>query len=519
MAVTGTSKAAKDRLFSLPPTVAGRRRMWLIRICGIGGIVILIAGSIVTWKFLVSDPSCAEGVARIDGECIGVSAGDFQFNRGDTRFSAAEERIRQLNRKVEKSGQPYVTVALLTSLTWTAKSDLSRAKIIHQVEGAAVALDRVNNEAVTGHSPQIELKLANEGTNEDHYGTVVQQLIGMRTGRHPLDAVIGLGVSKGATKAGAKKLSDAGIPLVASNLTGDGLDSSQVPGLSRVSPPNSDDVAAIAAYIKSLPERPATMLVHAVQKKGDRADYYTSTLTDDFKQRMGGYQVAPAEPFDPTEIGNSFGDISTNLCTHNNEPDTVLYAGREPDLPEFIGDLAQRTCADEPITLVAGTDSCSLLSGSDNPERITSDMAKGHVTVLCPAWAAPRNWAASKSDKYRADPPAGFSAFANDYQAVFTAKRDFGTELDDGYAIMTHDALLTAAKEIRLSAGRPVKVPKPAQVLGSQFHMDAANTVRGASGTFTFVEQNNGNPAGKPVFVLRIGSSGPPVQVYKYPGE
>jgi hypothetical protein len=513
MALTDTFE---ENLFALPATVAGRRRRRRNRIASIGVVLTLIAGMVVVWKIWLDNPSCAPGVASIDDECIGVTAGNFPFNPGDRQFNSAEDRIRELNQQVVASGRPYVTVALLTSLTWTNTSDLSRAKIIHQLEGAAVALNRVNNKAVTGDAPLIELLLANEGTNEDHYEAVVHQLARMTTGDHPLDAVIGLGVSKGATLTGAKELSNAGILLVASNLTGDGLDSSRVPGFSRVSPANSDDVAAVAAYLAHQPDPPKTMLVHAAPRTGDNTDYYTSTLANDFHKQMDRYAAAPAEPFDQT--GNSFSVIATNLCTHKNPPDTVLYAGREPDLPTFIHDLAQRPCASTPITLVAGTDSCALVSGSDNPQQtnqIKVEMVSGKITVLCPAWAAPQNWTSSKSAKH----PTGFPAFAAEFTGTFTANENFGTELDDGYAIMTHDALLTAAKAIRLATAPPVTVPTPAQVLSNQYHMDSANTVPGASGTLTFVEVNNGNPAGKPVYVLQIQPSSPPVLLSTYLGR
>lgn len=506
-----------DNLFALPPTVAGRRRRLRNRITGIGLVLVLIAGAVIVVRNWLDNPSCAQDVASINGECIGVTAGDFPFNPSDPQFSAAEDRIWQLNQQVVASGRPYVTVALLTSLTWTGISDLSRSKIIHQVQGAAVALDRVNNKAVTGDAPLVELLLANEGTNEDHYPDVVRQLAGMTTVDHPLDAVIGLGVSKGATLTGATELSAAGIPLVASNITADGFDSSRVPGFSRTSTPNSDDVAAIAAYLATQPDPPRTMLVHATPRTGDNTDYYTSTLAKDFHDQLDRYAVAPAEPFDPTEPGNSFSVIATNLCTHTNTPNTVLYAGREPDLPTFVHDLAQRSCASTPITVVAGTDSCALVSDPDDPQQtsqIRADLTTGKITVLCPAWAAPQNWTASGGT----DQPAGFSAFEAEFIHLFTANQNFGTELDDGYAIMTHDALLTAAKAIRLATAAPVTVPTPSQVLSNQYHMDSANTVPGASGTLTFVEANNGNPAGKPVFILQIRPSGPPVLLYTYPG-
>jgi hypothetical protein len=494
-----------DRLFVLPATIGGRRRRLRNRIAGIG-VVVLVAGGIVTWQ-LLGQPMCGPGVARIGGQCIGVTAGDFAFNPGDPQFSAAENRIRRLNDQVTASGEPYATVALLSPMTWSATSDMSRVKVIHELQGAAIALADVDDRHLVGDAPQVELLLANEGTDEEQYSRVIGQLTGLTTGDHPLDAVIGLGVSKGATRSGAKLLSDAGLLMVGSNLTGDGLDSSQVPGLSRVSTPNSDDVTAVARYLTSLRTRPKTMLVYAQQRKGDNTDYYTSTLADDFRHQMGQYTVVPEELFDPTEVANSFSVISTNLCTSGNPPNTVLYAGREPDLPTFIRDLAGRPCQGRPITLAAGDDSCSLISDSDDQRQenqIRTELRTGRITVVCPAWAAPESWVAAPSTA-----PATFGRFAADYENQFTAGQGFGTELDDGYAIMTHDALLTAAKAITLATVR--SVPAPALVLGNQFRMDSDNFVPGASGMFRFVVPNRGNPSGKRIYVLQLQPTGPPL--------
>lgn len=518
MALT-QGKPAQSSRFTLPVTIAGRRRKRRNRAAIVVVVLLVIAGIIVPirgpWNSF-----CAQDIANVGGECIGVSAGDFPFNPDDEQFSKAENRIWALNQQVVHSGQPYVDVALLTSLTWTATSALSRAKIVHQLEGAAVALDRVDNEDVTGHAPKIELLLANEGTDEDQYGTVISQLVGMAGGDHPLDAVIGMGVSSGATLTGATELSKAGVLMVGSNVTGDILDSSRIPGFSRVSTPNSDDVAAMARYLAGQANLHRAMLVHAAAdphgRCTDPTDYYTTSLAQDFSGQLGRYATVPSEPFDPCDTNNSFSVISTNLCTSQNPPDVILYAGREPDLPQFIHDLAQRPCAGTPITLVVGTDSSSLESDTDDPARtrqIDADVAAGKITVLCPAWVAPQDWATQSGAK---DAPTGFSAFMTEFDQQFTANGRFGTELDDGYAIMSHDALLTAAKAIRLTTQPPMAFPTSEQVLGNQYHMDAGNTVPGASGTLTFVEADNGNPGGKPVFVLRLEPSGPSTLLAMY---
>jgi len=506
-----TAESTKN-LFALPPTPAGRRRR--VRNLAITILVPLLVAAGVTWIVVTVVSSCGSGMASIGDECIGTTDGSFPFNPGDAAFSKAENDILAQNRQVVATAKYYVRVALLSSMTWTATSALSRSKIIHQIEGADVALRRVN-EGVTGDTPSIELLLANEGLNEDHYGPVVSQMMGMTGGDHPLDAVIGLGISKGATLQGGKNL--AGVLMVGSNLTGDILDNTHIPGFSRVSTSNQDDVTALAQYMATQPGLQKTMLVHAVNpppgSDPNQADLYTSSLEQDFHDRLGQYTVAASEPFDPNDPSNSFSNIARDLCTTHNPPTTVLYAGREPDLPTFIRDLAQRPCVSDPVTVLVGTDASNVTSNADDPatHQVNADLATGHINVICPAWAAPQNWAADPRSA-----PAGFAGFKTRFASDFTANGDYGTALDDGYAIMTHDAVLTASKAIRLATLPPVTIPTPAQTLGEQFHILAGDTIEGASGSLSFQESNNGNPSGKPVFVLRLNPSGPPTLLHIY---
>jgi hypothetical protein len=502
-----TEEAEQD-LFVLPPTPAGTRRKWRNRVAMVV-VPVLVAGG-VGWGVYtaVHSNACGPGVASVGAECVGVTAGDFDFNPQDTEFTNTEHKIRDEDSKVVASGQPYVTVALLSSMTWTATSALSRSKVIHQLEGAYVALDRVNNHQVTGDAPLIELLLANEGTNEDEYDVVVRQLAGMTSADHPLDAVIGMGVSSGATLLSAQELAKSGVLMIASNVTGDNLDGSAIPGFSRVSTSNNDDIAALVKYLNTRPDLHRTMLVHAMslQDNADprRADFYTTSLAKDFTTQLGKYATAPDEPFDPGQTSNSFVDIATNLCTSTNPPTAVLYAGREPDLPQFIHDLAQRPCNSNPITVLVGTDASNVVTDADDPaatRQVSKDMAAGRITVICPAWAAPQDWAVSPQGT---TVPTGFPDFISEFNGFFTANGNFGTQLDDGYAIMTHDALLTAAKAIRLATRAPITTPNPAEVLDRQYHMVAGNTISGASGPLSFIETKKGNPSGKPVFVLEL---------------
>jgi hypothetical protein len=453
-----------ENLFALPPTPAGRRRKMRNLVAIILASLLVAAG--ITWVVVtIVQPPCGSGLSWIGGECIGTTDGSFPFNPGDGEFTKADNDILAQNKQVVASGNNYVTVALLSSMTWTATSALSRSKIIHQIEGAYVALHRVNVDHVTGDTPSIELLLANEGLNEAHYGTVVSQLMGMTGGNHPLDAVIGLGISSGATLQGGKGV--AGVLMVGSNLTGDALDNTDIPGFSRASTSNQADVIALAQYMAAQPSLQKTMLAHAenTQPGSDpnQTDLYTSSLNQDFLAQLNQYAVAASEPFDPRDPSNSFSNIARDLCTTHNPPTTVLYAGRDPDLPAFSHDLALRPCVSDPITVFTGTDASGITSDTTDPatHQVDADLAAGHITMVCPAWAAPQNWATNTTSA-----PPGFAGFKTRFESDFTANGDYGTTLDDAYAIMMHDALLTASKAIHLATLPPVTIPTPTQVLG-----------------------------------------------------
>src|SRR5581483_6200383 len=81
-------------------------------------------------------------------------------------------------------------------------------------------------------------------------------------------------------------------------------------------------------------------------------------------------------------------------------------------------------------------------------------------------------------------------------------------DLADGYAIMYHDALASAAAATRAAAqGRPV--PRAVDVRGAFDLLHLANVVRAASGDLWFEERGTGRAVGKLVVYRQIGSGAP----------
>jgi hypothetical protein len=168
------------------------------------------------------------------GECVGTTDGTFLFDPGSTQadrgITRAERDIATENEKVVRQGH-YVTVALLTPLTWSSLSSVTLARIQDELEGAYAAQYNANvRQAV---NPQIRLVLANEGSLEQGWSPVVSQLKQLTAPPSRLVGVIGMGLSVTQTVAGAQALSAAGIPMVGSVFTADTLDWQHIPGLAR----------------------------------------------------------------------------------------------------------------------------------------------------------------------------------------------------------------------------------------------------------------------------------------------
>ncbi|WP_339401704.1 hypothetical protein [Nocardia sp. XZ_19_385] len=73
----------------------------------------------------------------------------------------------------------------------------------------------------------------------------------------------------------------------------------------------------------------------------------------------------------------------------------------------------------------------------------------------------------------------------------------------DAYTCLTHDAVLTATRAIRL-ANAPNRLPGTGDVLGQLRNINGNYTIQGCSGNFEFTTTSNGAPLGTPVQVLTV---------------
>ncbi|HEX2130342.1 MAG TPA: hypothetical protein VHH15_02200 [Actinophytocola sp.] len=469
-----------------------RRRMALVTVA-------VVLATAAVWGAVTVAGACGSldsGVRDIDGACVGVDDGSYVFHPA---LAEVQAKIAAENARVRADERGYVSVALLDPLTPTDASALPPSSVRNRLEGAYTALRRVNTERVAGDpNPQIQLLLANQGGTDDQWAHVLGRLRELSAAEeHPLLAVVGLGVSTARTRQQAEDLSAAGIPMVGAVLTADDLEYDAVPGLIKASPSNRHYVAALRDYMTGAGLDSAIMVRDSNSDKG--VDLYTRSLEEEFQRQMKDILDFNTQQFTGKSAAadsapSLFGDVVVNICeAADDEGVAVLYAGREIDLGDLLAALRTRVCRDTPLTvLTAGLELGKVLADID--------LRAAKLTVLNAATVDPGGW-----NRREPGTPEGYADFRT---AFVETERFSGTHLRDGGAVMMHDALLTAAKAVRLAAPMgTASHPTPENVNTKLLNVNTMHRVRGASGTLEFSKRPEGEgtgiPDGKPIPVLQ----------------
>ncbi|WP_216216515.1 ABC transporter substrate-binding protein [Amycolatopsis aidingensis] len=472
-----------------PPRPAWSK--WLLA----GGGALLLAVALVAVFVVVPEieSRCGDGVRKRgeNSECVGVTDGSYVFS---PQLTGVTEAIRAENEQVVKDAAdsddyPYVTVAVLLPMTLTGNDIVSAEWVRHQLQGAHLAQRRANRTATWGSSPRIRLLLANPGSRLNHWEPVVDDLIG-RVESERLVAVTGIGLSLDTARDAIERLSQHRIPVVASHLAADEF--SEVPGFLRVSPTSSTYGAAAADYVRS------TAHTATIVQDANPGDLYPQTLVTAFTDTFADDThriVGRTEVYDSSLPGieNTFLQMMPNIC--GNEAEVVYFAGRENHLPAFVAALAQRPCLDRPVTVLTGDLAQVGPPGPEMRRGLQTD-----VTVLGPGLAHPDAW----RNEPQAFNPAVVDGFQNPdpkcehcFREVFAGER-----LDDGIAILGHDAVVTVVWAIRNIPRAAPETVTARDVLQARNRLHGELAVPGASGMISFDER--GDPVNKAVPILRV---------------
>lgn len=484
----------------------GRAFAWFGRLSRLvrTAIVLLVLAvlGVVSWLLVGHLTTCGDRIVWTDGQCIGVvttGADDDVFGAGTADVLA---RIQEENARVERSGEPFVSVGYLLPLPRAEGGDARlAAQLRRDLVGAHVAQRRANQTRTLGEAPLIRLVVANKGDGAEHWHGVVPDLIEMAAdgSRDRLVAVAVGGQSLVTTTRAIDALVGAGVPVLTVRLTADLLTSvppaPDVP-LARLAPSNTDEANAAVAYLRPLARR--AMIV----QDSNADDTYATSLGAAFQAAFpdAGHEVVePVEYYDSRlgAVANTMPEILSNVCL--NRPDVIYFAGRSPALEALVQALPFRPCLDLRITIVTGSDGVLFAAAAAGATPELRRGLEANAEIIYTAVAHPGAWAAA---------PEAFQPAAAEYLSGACEEclpRLFPDEyLDDGAVITGYDAVVTVVSAVRLGAGVNDTAPLVAQQLK---RLHGREAVPGASGWLSFAATGEARDKATPVLRVRPDGS------------
>ncbi|MEU7045343.1 hypothetical protein AB0A77_30390 [Streptomyces varsoviensis] len=467
---------------------------------GLLALALLAGGGWALYGWLRPDRTCAAGVDRRGGECVGVSDGGFSFAGNLDEVSA---RIKAENDSVARV--PHVSVAIMIPMT--ADEPFEQRKVLSEVQGMYLAQYRANHRS-NDQTPKIRLLLANPGRDHAYWPAVSDELARRAGTAEHLRAVVAFNVSVRATQQAIARLTnERHIPVVGGAVTANDIGNSAAhpdayKGFVRVLPTTRDQAAALSFFNKGgKDEAPEHSLVVEDLREDDN---YTVTLKKAFHELTKGAPRAPEQFRSPADFSkegstsNDFHQMVNTIC--NSTAKDIYFAGRPVQLRQFINELGVRACTDQQYRVVSGYAASTLSSDA----KLNWDALRGGVSVEYASVSHPDAWTtpgapATGGSKAAYDELSGLAAEA--------ARKPVGpigrVDLTDSRAVTTHDAAWTAITAIRNnSRNGSGTIPSLDQVRNAWLRLHGADKVRGASGWICL--DNYGNPYDKSVPVVRL---------------
>lgn len=427
-----------------------------------------------------------------------------------------QDLILDENERVTDSGRPWVSIAIMLPFRTTDDERNKPEDALRHLQGAYLAQywsNHPNGDDRFGSSaPLIRILIADTGQGGQEWQDTVAQLGEMADPENSerLVAVTGIGLSTDATQQAVDVLADKGISMVGSVITATGL---AAPGLFRVAPTNSDEAAAMIDYLKDTPEwrsasATAPYKAYLVQDRAgddtyaqDLGNQYRRTFPNDddahtLLQAQGDYDG------ESEGAGNAIAATVNTICSVR--PKVVFFAGRSDGLRTFLGALSARYCSGTPITVVTADGANNLNARTDAPLWVDG----ANLEVFYTALASPQTWQSYPTAVSR-DTVSRFGQCANCFSALFSES------LDNGDAIMSHDAVLTAVTAARSVASQQSPQPTADALINGLYQINATNPAPGASGWIYFQREAgipDGVPYNKAMPIMRLHSNGTATQ-------
>ncbi|MCH5672710.1 ABC transporter substrate-binding protein [Streptomyces gilvus] len=471
----------------------------------VAGLLVLVVVGVLAFRKITHEmDECGPGVTRTGPhhECIGVSDGSYAFRKS---LEPVMDKIRDENRRVEKSGRKWVSVAYVEPLSSDPNDEAAKYQILEELRGAYLAQRQLNDNQLggVGDLPQIRLLVANIGERSEQWKPLTDQLIAMaHGGKDRLVAVAGFGTSRGGTLKAVDALRAAKVPMMGSTVTADALSSADAVGFFRVSAPNSDQASAAAAYLAGRQKARHGYRVLVIRDRNEDDIYNTSLYRDFMKAArdkrlalMDG-EVQYASGIDG--ISNAFSTVAQQVCYK--KPDAIFFAGRGANLRGFVIAMsaAGRRC---PVTVLTGDDAVGVYydesTSAATVEQYQRDWTASRVTVLYTALGHPQ-----LPNRLYKKPDNPLTGFLDLYHRTFGGTGD--TQLQDGQATLGHDAVWTLGVAIHQAAGDDGSASVNAESTLSQL----VTGVSAAGVTGPVQLDSDGNPHNKPMALVRLTPQG-----------
>ncbi|WP_017582704.1 hypothetical protein [Nocardiopsis valliformis] len=371
-----------------------------------------------------------EGITRVGDQCVGVTFGDFVFHE---RLTEVTELIHEQNRAVDASGDPYVTIAHLAEMDVADPEDPSIAGAQGELLGLAYQ-QREHNRIKDARHPRIKLLIGNAGRGWEHSLVAAQEIVD-RAGDEKLGmdrpiAAVGFGHSVVPNSRAIQRVGEASLAMVGTTATFDDVAQYGAREHSEfyfpISPPNSRIAVQAAHWARhgvawsgadgvehglEAHETAVAIASGQTDAEGGEHEQYGPHLAREFIaafQARGGQVWEGAGELHRGEYDGQgvllyqSGDLETDttyaeqlerLCTHEDPPDLLYYAGRSADFTEFYRRFIRtggEDCVGGHMTILGGDDISKFVS--DEEGLIGSNAAHHSVfyTPLAPSgpWGA-----------------------------------------------------------------------------------------------------------------------------------
>lgn len=466
-----------------------------------GALAVVLVAALVYIVVYQSNGCRRTMVSTPTKECVGIVE---SVDDVDEEFRDVVGKILMHNEAVARSPR-YVKIALLTpmSLSETSPSGMLSEHVQASLMGAYTALHRANTDPAAPFGDpnliQVQMVLANFGSRQEYSDRLINDILERSEPQHPVVAVVGLGSSLVGTEETARELARRAIPMVGAVASADTLNSRTYNGLYSVSPSTTDYVRALRALLdKKRPDLTfdgGSGLVVADDNK--EADLYVRGLGQAFLDNLD-YYVGKRQPqwftgstVDAPASPNVFAPVVDRICTAVNESaaplSVVFYAGRVTDFKEFAERLRNRTCVNTPLAVLVGA------TGFQAAAKYEKTLTDGKVTVIYSTSTDATAWRGGPNSK-----PEGFDKFLVAFQALGFDD----SSLDNGYAIMYHDAVASAIMATRSATGATT-LPVPD---GVRVQLKNVRVI-GASSTLVFPDSTQGRAEGRLVVYRQIGAT------------